>query len=184
MIRRIIALAGLALGVFFVLYGLITVYDNLMPFERMWETPVVRPHEQPIPSLPKGVVPFSGGEAVLRATPAEELEPPYAEANATVLQSGKTGYSYYCVHCHGKRYDGMATVGQSFSPLPTDLRSKQVQGLSLGEMFRSISFGVPGGGRQPPLHATISVERRWHIVSFIRSLGRRDTGSSDLRKEP
>jgi hypothetical protein len=61
-------------------------------------------------------------------------------------------------------------VGQSFDPLPTDLRSVKVQTLPEGVLFKEISYGVPNG-RQPPLATTIEVMDRWRIVAYVKSLG-------------
>ena len=174
MIRRIIAIAAVFLATGLGIYTAITVYDKSLSWERMWETPAVSPHEEPIPAMADGVVPFSGGEELLRATAPERLSAPYGRANATAVRSGEIRYGYYCDHCHGRDHDGMAAVGQSFSPLPTDLRSRRVQSMSPGEIFRIISYGLPEGGRQPALQATITAQHRWHIVSYIRSLGVRD----------
>lgn len=170
MIKRILVLAGLAAVVLLAIYGIVTVYDETMRFGRMWETPVVRPREAPMPAMEAGVVPFSGGEAVLRATSAEKLQPPFEKASEAILDSGRTQYDYYCVMCHGRNHDGMGTVGQSFTPLPADLRSPAVQAMPAGEMFRTISYGIPGG-RQPALHGTIAPADRWRIIAYVRSLG-------------
>lgn len=177
MIKRISVLALIAVGLLGGIYTVITVYDNNMTYWRMWETPAVRPHEEPIPDMAEGVVPFDGGEAELRATPAEQLAPPYDKADKEILKAGKKYYNYYCVQCHGKYYDGMATVGQSFSPLPTDLRSPVVQNMPAGYLFRVISYGIPGG-RQPALQGTILPEHRWYIISFVQSLGVRQTSQN------
>jgi hypothetical protein len=75
--------------------------------------------------------------------------------------------------CHGKNYDGMGTVGQSFEPLPTDLRSPVVQAMEPSNMFRTISYGIPNG-RQPALHGTITFADRWHIIAFVKSLDIRE----------
>jgi len=61
-------------------------------------------------------------------------------------------------------------VGQSFHPLPTDLRSPKVQSLSEGVFFKEISYGIPGG-RQPPLATTIDPLDRWRIIAYVKSLG-------------
>ena len=151
-------------------YGAITLYDNIMPFGRMWETPAVRPHEQPLLLMTRGTVPFGGGEAILRATPGETLKASVDLSAAENIAAGKRAYAQFCVHCHGKRYDGRGTVGQSFAPLPGDLRSSKVQTLPVGAVFKEISYGVEGG-RQPPLATTISIADRWRIVAFVKSLG-------------
>ncbi len=77
---------------------------------------------------------------------------------------------YYCVHCHGRHHDGLGTVGQSFAPLPGDLRSARVQTLPAGRIFHEISYGIPDG-RQPALATTISLTDRWRIIAFVKSLG-------------
>jgi hypothetical protein len=72
--------------------------------------------------------------------------------------------------CHGPNHDGKGTVGQSFHPLPTDLRSAKVQSKAEGVHFKEISYGVPKG-RQPALATTIPVLDRWRIVAYVKSLG-------------
>ncbi|MCF8028772.1 MAG: cytochrome c [Desulfobacteraceae bacterium] len=177
MIRRIAVLAVLAAVALTGIWGVVTIYDNNMSYWRMWETPAVRPHEQPIFPMEAGVVPFSGGEAILRAKAASgNLQPPFDQADKKIIAAGRTAYGYYCDHCHGNDYDGMGTVGQSFAPMPADLRSLAVQNMPAGQMFASISYGTPNG-RQPPLQATMTPAERWHTIAFVQSLGTRETRS-------
>jgi hypothetical protein len=63
-------------------------------------------------------------------------------------------------------------VGQSFAPLPGDLRSRKVQKMAAGRLFHEISYGVPGG-RQPALASNIGADDRWKIIAFVKSLGMR-----------
>jgi mono/diheme cytochrome c family protein len=166
---------------FFILFGVVLLvayealifYDTNFRYGRMWETPAVRPHEEPLLTMRAGVVPFGGGEEDFRATPAEALKSPFDVAGPEVLKLGKASYLLYCAQCHGNNYDGNGTVGQSFSPLPTDLRSLKVQSLSDGVFFKEISYGFPDG-RQPPLATTIAPMDRWRIVAYIKSLGIRN----------
>lgn len=163
---------------FFILLGLVLLaayealiyYDTNFRYGRMWETPAVRPHEEPLLTMRAGVVPFGGGEEGFRATPTEALRSPLNATDPEVLGQGKASYLLYCAQCHGHNYDGNGTVGQSFSPLPTDLRSLKVQSLSDGAFFKEISYGVPDG-RQPPLATTIDPMDRWRIVAYVKSLG-------------
>jgi mono/diheme cytochrome c family protein len=138
-------------------------------YGRMWETPAVRPHEEEILVTPEGTVPFEGGEEIFRLTPAEDLRPPFSKNDPTLVEQGKGLYLTYCAQCHGKDYDGNGTVGQSFSPLPTNLRSPSVQGLFEGKLFKDISYGIPNK-RQPPLASTIDLQDRWRIIAFVKSL--------------
>lgn len=154
-----------------VVYNLLMVYDNNFPYGRMRETPAVRPYENPILIMEVGVVPFEGGEALYRAASPSALKSPLDSKDPAVVEAGKKAYFLYCQQCHGKAYDGNGTVGQSFAPLPTDLRSEHVQSESEGQLFQHISYGIGGSGRQPALATTIEILDRWRIIAFIQSLG-------------
>ena len=157
------------LGIFlFVVYQALTYYDNNFPFGRMRETPAVKPYEKPLLVMEAGTVPFRGGEAVFRATDDGKLRSPLADIDAAAVENGRKGYLTFCYQCHGPAYDGNGTVGQSFAPLPTDLRSPKVQNATEGYLFQHISYG---GERAPALATTITIKRRWEIVAFIQSLG-------------
>ena len=61
----------IALGiVVLIAYEALIYYDENFRFGRMWETPAVRPQEEPPFSMPKGTVPQQGGEEIFKATPA------------------------------------------------------------------------------------------------------------------
>ncbi|MBW1696036.1 MAG: c-type cytochrome [Deltaproteobacteria bacterium] len=153
-------------------YHLLIFYDNNFRYGRMWETPAVRPHEEPILLMQAGSVPFYGGEEIYKAVPEKALESPLAKIRPFDIEKGKQAYFTYCAQCHGKNHDGNGTVGQSFYPLPTDLRNHKVQQSPEGRLFKEISYGIPGG-RQPALAATIAASERWQIVAYIKSLGAR-----------
>lgn len=144
--------------------------DNYADFWRMRETPAVRPHEEPLLLMEEGVVPVSAAEEVLRATKGEDLKSPLNLDDPAVVEEGKKLYFNFCFMCHGPNHDGNGTVGQSFHPLPTDLRSAKVQSTAEGVHFKEISYGVPDG-RQPALATTIPVLDRWRIVAYVKSLG-------------
>jgi mono/diheme cytochrome c family protein len=151
-------------------YQALMYYDNRFSPGRMRETPAVRPHENPILIMDEDAVPTTGGEALYKTITPSNLIPPIDMTAPAVLESGKTVYFTYCHQCHGKRYDGMGTVGQSFAPTPRDLQSQGVQSLPAGRLFHEISYGIPGG-RQPPLATTIDITKRWQVVAYVQSLG-------------
>lgn len=155
-----------------VVYEALVYYDDNFPYGRMWETPGVRPHEEVPLSTPAGTVPQDGGEEIFMALAPDVLKSPIALSDPPQIQMGKTLYSKFCAQCHGKNYDGNGTVGQSFHPLPTDLRSAKVQSLSEGAFFKEISYGIPGG-KQPPLATTIDPLDRWRIIAYVQSLSPR-----------
>ena len=161
-----------ALTVFFGAYSLITIYDTYFKWGRMWQTPAVRPHEDPILVMDEDVVPVHGGEALYRTADAATLRSPFAPASAAIIEEGGKLYFTFCQQCHGPNHDGQGTVGQSFAPLPTDLRSPRVQQTVDGLMFKEISYGIDRpGGRQPALATTIFPDERWKIVHYVKSLG-------------
>jgi len=169
MARRIAIPLALAAVLFLLWQGFI-LYDNQFRSGRMRETPAVRPPEEPLLRMEAGLVPVDGGETVYRMTPASELMPGLELGSPAEIASGKALYFSYCAQCHGKNHDGNGTVGQSFHPLPGDLRGEKVQSLAPGILFHEISYGIPGG-RQPALASTIRPGDRWRIVAYVRSLG-------------
>jgi mono/diheme cytochrome c family protein len=156
-----------------VVYNVLMYYDNNFPVGRMRETPAVRPHENPIPIMQTGLVPVHGGEALYRAAEPDRLRSPLSSQDPDLIKDGATLYFTFCQQCHGVKYDGNGTVGQSFAPLPTDLRSPHVQSQSEGALFQHIGYGIGGSGRQPALATTIFPDDRWKIVAFVKSLGTR-----------
>jgi mono/diheme cytochrome c family protein len=170
--KKVLALVVILVGALGAYHALM-FYDNNFRYGRMRATPAVKPHEEPLIRMEAGVVPVAGGEALLRATPGPLLKPPWKLEAAEVIARGKAVYFTYCAQCHGLNYNGKGTVGQSFMPLPTDFRSPEVQSRSAGELFQSVSYGIPDG-RQPPLETTITIDDRWSVVAFVKSLGVRN----------
>ena len=168
--RKVLVLLCAGAILIFVAYQGLVYYDNEFRFGRMRETPAVKPHEEPLLVMDFDAVPVSGGDSVLRILEPADLRSPFAMHSEQTIARGKSVYLTFCAQCHGNNYNGRGTVGQSFQPLPTDLRSAEVQTESEGKLFKTISYGVPKG-RQPALHFIITVEDRWHVVAFVKSLG-------------
>jgi mono/diheme cytochrome c family protein len=168
--KKIIAFIIVVGVVLYAAYEALIYYDNNFRYGRMRETPAVRPLEDPLLKMDKGIVPVSGGEAEYRVTAGIDLRAPVNMTESAEIARGKAVYLTYCAQCHGYNYDGKGTVGQSFHPLPTDLRSPEVQSKPDGELFKTVSYGIPGG-RQPALQTTITIDDRWRVVAYIKSLG-------------
>jgi mono/diheme cytochrome c family protein len=158
--KKLLALAVVLVGALGAYHALM-FYDNNFRYGRMRATPAVKPHEAPLIRMEVGIVPVTGGEAPLRATPGPLLKPPLKMEAAEVIARGRAVYFTFCAQCHGLNYDGKGTVGQSFAPLPA------------GELFKSVSYGIPNG-RQPPLETTITIDDRWSVVAFVKSMGVRN----------
>ncbi len=171
--KRIFVLVGFVAILLTAAYTVITLYDENLRVGRMWETPAVRPHEQKLLIMSPDVLPFNGGEEEYRNVDGKDLISPFKNDDPKVIVSGKSLYFTYCAQCHGKYYDGNGTVGQSFHPLPGDLRSGRVQSMPQGTLFKEISYGIPNG-RQPALATTIEIMDRWRIIAYVKSLGTRE----------
>jgi mono/diheme cytochrome c family protein len=167
--KRFLLPIFLLITIFLAYEGLI-FYDNNFRYGRMWETPAVRPLDEPLPTMSAGVVPFGGGEEVLKLTPPADIESPLSKDDPETIKLGKALYLTFCAQCHGRNFDGNGTVGQSFYPPLPDLKSPKVQSLPEGVLFKEISYGTPNG-RQPPLATTIEPMDRWRIIAYINSLG-------------
>lgn len=170
--KRIFGFIIAVIVVILAAYQALIYYDNNFRYGRMRETPAVRPHEDPLLIMEEGVVPVSGGEAFYRVSADIDLTASVNMTEPASINRGKAVYLTYCAQCHGNNYDGNGTVGQSFQPLPTDLRSSQVQTESAGKLFKSVSYGIPGG-RQPALQTSITIDDRWRVVAYVKSLGLR-----------
>jgi mono/diheme cytochrome c family protein len=137
-------------------------------YARMKDQESVRTYEAEPPEMPEGTIPTTGGYEVLKASKPENLRNPLPSTQE-VVGKGRTGYGYFCVMCHGPEADGNGTVGQSFAPLPADLKSSYVQRQRDGVLFYRMSMGYK---RHPLLADTIAEEDRWAIVTYIRSLAK------------
>jgi len=130
------------------------------------DQPSLRPYEIELPGMPAEALPITGGLQMVREMGGREMHNPISFGPASV-QLGAVQYGYFCSMCHGVRADGNGTVGESFHPLPANLRERAVQKQSDGELFYTISFGF---NRHPPLAHTVAAPDRWHIINYLRSL--------------
>jgi hypothetical protein len=135
-------------------------------YARMKEDEALRTFETSLPEMPKGSIPVSGGVTMLREANPKDLQNPIIVSQA-VLDRGKQRYVFYCIQCHGPKANGFGTVGQSFKPLPTDLRDPHVQEQSDGDLFHKIAFGYK---RHPALLYTVGESDTWVLVHYLRYL--------------
>jgi len=135
-------------------------------YNRMRDQASVRTYKKAMPEMDERTIPVQDGFQALKTADPKTLRNPVPSTQESI-DRGKEAYGYYCVHCHGVGADGMGTVGQSFSPLPADLRSKAVQSQGDGELYAKIRLGYL---RHPQLFTTISEGDTWAVVDFIRTL--------------
>ncbi len=164
----------LFLGIFLGLSaGLLLLLSIVYSFRffRMWDDEALNTFQVSLPVMPRGTIPVGGGIALLRNAGPKQLINPLPISPA-VIERGRISYKYYCIHCHGTGFDGQATVGQSFYPLPTYLLGPKVMDQSDGELFYKISLGYK---REPPLYDTVAVHDRWAVINYLRTLAKRSS---------
>jgi len=134
-------------------------------YAEMRDDEAVQAYNQEFPQMPKQSIPVDGGIWVERESNPMDLKNPL-ESNPRIISWGWERYRFYCVQCHGPKLDGNGTVGQSFAPLPANLRSSDVQDQRDGEIFYKIRFGF---NRHPPLYSTVTDDETWAILCYVRS---------------
>ena len=135
-------------------------------YRRMIDQASVRTYKKAMPEMDERTVPVRDGFQALETADLNTLKNPVPLTEESIKR-GKQAYGYYCAHCHGVGADGMGTVGQSFSPLPADLRAEDVQSQTDGALYGKIRLGYM---RHPRLFSTISEGDTWAVVEFIRTL--------------
>jgi hypothetical protein len=160
--------------------GLILLVSILIGYysARMWDDEALNTFQVSLPVMPRGTIPVNGGIDFLRNTDPKKLANPLPISPA-VIERGRISYGFYCIHCHGSGFDGRATVGQSFYPLPTYLLGPKVQDQSDGELFHKISLGYK---REPPLYDTVAAHDRWAVINYLRALAQGKL--ENLKEEP
>jgi mono/diheme cytochrome c family protein len=160
--------SGYVLGLF-VAVQLITGCD----YARMKDDEAVNTYQTKMPAMPAHTVPVGGGFEALRTADPRTLANPLPAGPESVEQ-GRIAYGYYCIHCHGPQAEGYGTVGQSFSPLPANLKAPAIQTQSDGELFAKISLGYK---RCPPLAYTVAEKDRWAVINYLRCLAAGPAGA-------
>ncbi len=148
----------IVLLVLFLMYG--------CDYGRMYDQDVIKTYGEKMPEMDGRTVPVHDGFQRLATADPQKLKNPLEYSKASVEQ-GARAYGYYCIQCHGPKADGNGTVGQSFSPLPADLTSADVNEQSDGELYAKIRLGY---NRHPRLFSTVSEGDAWAVVIYIRSL--------------
>lgn len=135
---------------------------------RMREQLHVRAFQTIAPLPPKGTMTVQPGEKLPSGAEAAALENPLSGSRGEVGR-GKVYYQYYCIFCHGEGGAGNGPVGESYTPVPADLRTARVAGYGDGQLLRAMLTGI---GHEPVLEQVVPARHRWYLVLYVRALGR------------
>ena len=128
---------------------------------RMTVQPHVRAFQMEAPAPPPGTVTVGEHPPARR----EEIKP--LSASADNLQRGRIYYRYYCVFCHGESGAGNGPVGESYVPVPADLRAEKFRNRGEAELTRMMLSGI---GIAPVLERVVPPEHRRYLVLYVKSL--------------
>ena len=128
----------------------------------------VVPGEMPM-TQPAGTVPRTGGELVVAREAYQARANPVARTPAS-LARGKQLFEIFCTPCHGAGGKGDGPVTPRFIP-PPDLTGPQIQQQRTdGQMSYYIGYG---GALMPAYGEALSVQERWDIVNYVRTLAQK-----------
>lgn len=87
--------------------------------------------------------------------------------NPNTLVQGKELYIQYCQSCHGDTGYGNGVLGGELSVKPANFHLPLVSDQKDGALFWKLS---EGRGSMPSYKESLSAEKRWQLVSYIRQL--------------
>ncbi len=90
-------------------------------------------------------------------------------ASPGVLEEGLAHFADHCASCHANDGSGDTAMGRGLYPRAPDLRRRDTQGLTDGELFYIIEDGVRFTG-MPAWGGRGTAEGSWHLVHFVRHL--------------
>ncbi len=153
--------AGILLGITMIFsYDIIKIeWPSFMKIQ-----PSYKQMENPLP-VPERSIPIEGPVFV----PNSQVLPQNpTKADAASLARGGELFAINCKMCHGDTGQGNGPIGAFLANKPADLTSPMIKAFSDGQIFITITNGVPG--RMPPLNENLTVPERWDVVNFVRTL--------------
>jgi mono/diheme cytochrome c family protein len=81
-------------------------------------------------------------------------------------ERGKLVFLQNCAHCHGLAGDGKGWDGLYLNPKPANFHSQDVSGLSDGEFYAKVSFGIQNSA-MPTWGEWLSEDQRWDAIYFL-----------------
>ena len=119
-------------------------------------------------AFPAGSVPVTGLAMAYPEEEARALDNPFDQTPAAV-DAGQRLYNTYCRMCHGESGLGDGAIASYYPPQPRNLTDEAARGLSDGDIFWAVTNGF---GRMPPFEKRLTVDERWQVVTYVRSLQR------------
>ena len=154
--------AGVLLGITLIFsYDIIKIdWPSFMEIQ-----PSYRQMEHPLPP-PDRSIPIEGAVYI----PNSQVLPenPMKADDASIARGAEL-FAINCKMCHGETGEGNGPIAPFLIKFrPADLTSPLIKAFSDGQIFMTITNGVPD--RMPPLNENLTVSERWDVVNFVRTL--------------
>jgi cytochrome c553 len=92
-----------------------------------------------------------------------------------LVARGRERYEIHCAVCHGENGEGDGSVVRHGFPRPASIYEQRLRDAPVGHLFDVITNGF---GAMYPYAARVSVEDRWAIIAYIRTLQLSDNPSA------
>jgi mono/diheme cytochrome c family protein len=161
--KRLIAIGVLAIIVLIVveLFAYDVIKINWNSFMKI--QPSFHPMVDPLP-IPTDSIPIDGPAYISAlGAPANPIK-----TDQTSIARGNELFDVTCITCHGLSGKGDGPIASYLQNKPADLTGLVVRSLSDGGIFLVISNGVQG--KMPPLNENLTVQERWDVVNYVRTL--------------
>jgi mono/diheme cytochrome c family protein len=99
---------------------------------------------------------------------ADTIRNPLKGDNESTM-GGKEIYTLKCVICHGEKGKGDGPLSSNLTTRPLDFGSISFQNQSDGAIFWKISNGKRP---MPAFGGVLSIQQRWQVINYIRTLTR------------
>ncbi len=150
-------------------------------WSRMITQPKALPFGGEMRPLPDGVVPRDWiADPELRTgrtADGKDVQDIPLPITRALLDRGRDRFAVTCAACHGIAGDGNSAVARNMERRrPPSLHEQRVLKYSAGALYRVIASGY---GLMPSYAALLSVEDRWAVVAYVRTLGMAWTAKLD-----
>jgi mono/diheme cytochrome c family protein len=92
---------------------------------------------------------------------------PYSEQ---VIEEARSHWADHCAYCHANDGSGDAEVGRNLYPPAPDMRQRETQAKTDGELYYTIENGIRLSGMPAWGSGGFNDEDTWKLVYFIRHL--------------
>lgn len=121
---------------------------------------------------PSAIEKFVAKTARQLAVPSQYRQLRNPLSSSSDLHAGMEHFADHCATCHANDGSGDTLFGKGFYPKPPDMRAKETQNKSDGELYYTIENGIrlsgmPAFGEE---HAKSGDRETWNLVLFIRHL--------------